>query len=142
MPSVRGPRRCAITFASTSMPSTAGFPTFTSSPWLNSRTRAKLTDEPGSAARRSTRIRSPRATRYCFPPLTITADGFRGFAGTGELSGFGTATEFTKTPPHSWGGGLKGRRGRRRSDSPHDDRGGYHDRQHEHREWGDASSVK
>src|SRR5215467_12157709 len=88
MLSVRGPRRCAITFASTSRPSIAGLPTLTSLPSWTRRTRPSLTEEPGSAAMRSTRIRSPRATRYCFPPLTITADS--------EESGLGTARDCTK----------------------------------------------
>src|SRR5882672_2062780 len=89
MLSVRGPRRCARTLASTSRPSTAGFPTLISSPLLNSKTRPSLTEEPGSAASRSTRMRSPGATRYCLPPLTMTADS--------ELSGLGTARDCTKT---------------------------------------------
>src|SRR3989442_3791603 len=88
MLSVRGPRRCAITFASTSSPSTAGLPTLISSPWLNKSTRPSLTEEPGSAASRSTRMRSPGATRYCLPPLTMQADS--------ELSGLGTASDCTK----------------------------------------------
>src|SRR5256885_13504320 len=94
------------------MPSTAGLPTLTSPPSLTSRTRPSFTEEPGSAARRSTRMRSPGATRYCLPPLTITADS--------ELSGLGTASDFTgkpaprsweAAPPHSWGGGAQRRRG-------------------------------
>src|SRR6266699_2891350 len=88
MLSTRGPRRCAITLASTSRPSIAGLPTLISLPSLNSRTRPSLTEEPGSAASRSTRILSPGATRYCLPPLTMTADS--------ELSGLGTARDCTK----------------------------------------------
>src|SRR5712691_2038236 len=88
MLSTRGPRRWAITLASTSTPSTAGLPTLTSLPSVNSRTRPSFTDDPGSAAMRSTRIWSPGATRYCLPPLTMTADS--------ELSGLGTARDCTK----------------------------------------------
>src|SRR3989454_9809034 len=77
-----------MTLASTSRPSIAGLPTLISLPSLNSRTRPSLTEEPGSAARRSTRIWSPGATRYCLPPLTMTADS--------ELSGLGTARDSTK----------------------------------------------
>src|SRR3989449_1943502 len=77
-----------MTLASTSRPSIAGLPTLISLPSLNSRTRPSLTEEPGSAARRSTRIWSPGATRYCLPPLTMTADS--------ELSGLGTARDCTK----------------------------------------------
>src|SRR5450759_344113 len=44
-----------------------------SEPSRSSRTRPSLIDEPGSSARRSTRIWSPGATRYCLPPLTMTA---------------------------------------------------------------------
>src|SRR5260370_12977022 len=73
-----------------------GLPTLTSAPSLNSKTRPSFTEAPGSAARRSTRIWSPGATRYCLPPLTTTADS--------ELSGLGTARDCTKAPPHSWGG--------------------------------------
>src|SRR6267378_8553766 len=87
MVSMRGPRRCASTFASTSTPSTS-LPTLTPLPSLRSRTRPSFTEEPGSAASWSTRMRSPGATRYCLPPLTTTADR--------ELSGLGTASDCTK----------------------------------------------
>src|SRR5260370_4917780 len=87
MLSIRGPRRWAITFASTSMPLSCD-PTWNSSPSLTITTRPSLTEDPGSAARRSTRIRSPGATRYCLPPLTTTADA--------EISGLGTASDCTK----------------------------------------------
>src|ERR1700716_2333339 len=91
MVSMRGPRRCAITLASTSTPSMAGVPTLISLPSLKRRTRPSFSDAPGSAVRRSTRIRSPGATRYCLPPLTTTADS--------ELSGLGTARDCTKVGP-------------------------------------------
>src|SRR5258708_28584071 len=84
---MRGPRLCASTLASTSSPSITGFPTLISLPSLKSSTRPSLSDAPGSAVRRSTRILSPGATRYCFPPLTTTADS--------ELSGLGTARDCT-----------------------------------------------
>src|SRR5947199_9039950 len=77
-----------MTLASTSRPSIAGLPTLISSPSLNSSTRPSFTDDPGSAASRSTRMRSPGATRYCLPPLTMTADS--------ELSGLGAASDCTK----------------------------------------------
>src|SRR2546430_13596158 len=77
-----------MTFASTSRPSTPGLPILTSLPSFIIRTRPSLTEEPGSAASRSTRMRSPGATRYCLPPLTMTADS--------ELSGLGTASDCTK----------------------------------------------
>src|SRR5438128_543946 len=55
---------------------------------LRFRSRLFLRRRLGPAARRSTRMRSPGVTRYCFPPLTTTADG--------ELSGLGTARDCTK----------------------------------------------
>src|SRR5437899_7675946 len=59
-----------------------------SEPSRTSRTRSSFTDEPGSAARRSTRILSPGATRYCFPPLTTTADSDPSGLGTnGDITG-------------------------------------------------------
>src|ERR1700758_5567702 len=79
-----------MTFASTSSPWSAE-PTFTSPPSAKSTTRPSLTDDPGSALRRSTRIRSPGATRYCLPPLTMTADS--------DASGLGTATNCTRVLP-------------------------------------------
>src|ERR1700682_1896362 len=88
MLSMRGPRLCWRTLTSTSSPSTAGEPTLISSPFTNSRTRSSFSDEPASALRRSTRILSPGATRYCLPPLTTTADS--------EESGLGTASDCTK----------------------------------------------
>src|SRR5216684_8578402 len=88
MLSRRGPRRCCSTLTSTSRPSTAGEPTVISSPFRRSSTWPSFSDEPGSAVRRSTRILSPGATRYCFPPLTTTADSV--------ASGLGTACDCTK----------------------------------------------
>src|ERR1700676_486219 len=88
MLSRRGPRRCWSTLTSTSMPSTPGEPTVMSSPFRRSSTRPSFSDDPGSAERRSTRILSPGATRYCLPPLTTTADS--------EESGLGTASDCTK----------------------------------------------
>src|SRR5712664_4055545 len=84
---MRGPRRCASTLTSTSRPSIAGEPTLMSLPFRSSRTRPSFNEEPGSAARRSTRIWSPGATRYCLPPLTTTADS--------DSSGLGTAKHST-----------------------------------------------
>src|SRR5207302_9155387 len=68
--------------------------------------RPSFTEEPGSAASRSTRIWSPGATRYCLPPLTMTADS--------ELSGLGTARDCTKPP-----GDTPRKRGRRLQVPPH-----------------------
>src|SRR5690349_95839 len=119
MLSIRGPRRWAITLASTSSPSTDGFPTLTSLPSLNSSTRPILIDESGSASRRSTRIRSPGATRYCLPPLTMTADA--------KESGLGTARDCTKRP---------------RRALPDQDRGHHYNRQHEHRVRGDHPRIQ
>src|SRR5438445_8211503 len=129
MLSTRGPRRWAMTLASTSMPSIAGLPTLTSLPSLNSRTRPSFTDDPGSAAMRSTRIWSPGATRYCLPPLTMTADS--------ELSGLGTARDCTKgtSPGHS---PLVGRAREGRQGLPHQDRGHDHDHEHKPGERGHA----
>src|SRR6202521_5584591 len=88
MLSRRGPRRCWSTLTSTSRPSMPGAPTVISSPFRSSSTRPSFSDAPGSAERRSTRILSPGATRYCLPPLTTTADS--------EESGLGTASDCTK----------------------------------------------
>src|SRR5690348_1270286 len=90
MLSMRGPRLWSMTLASTSRPCRAE-PTFTSPPSAKSKTRPSLTEEPGSALMRSTRIRSPGATRYCLPPLTTTAES--------EPSGLGTATNCTRVLP-------------------------------------------
>src|ERR1700674_1177761 len=88
MPSRRGPRLCCSPLPSTSRPSMPGAPTVISSPFRSSSTRPSFSDDPGSAERRSTRILSPGATRYCLPPLTTTADS--------EESGLGTASDCTK----------------------------------------------
>src|SRR4029077_1326828 len=70
------------------MASTTGAPTLMSEPSWTSRTRSSFTDEPGSAARRSTSILSPGATRYCLPPLTTTADSDPSGLGTnGDITG-------------------------------------------------------
>src|ERR1700694_4244421 len=87
---MRGPRRCASTLTSTSRPLSSSPATLMSTPCPNRRTRSSFRDEPGSASRRSTRIWSPGATRYCLPPLTMTADS--------NASGLGTASDCTKGP--------------------------------------------
>src|SRR2546427_5706265 len=113
-----------MTLASTSRPSIAGLPTLISLPSLNSKTRPSLTEEPGSAARRSTRIWSPGATRYCLPPLTMTADS--------ELSGLGTAKDCTSdqhTHPLSPWGERVGVRGTKAA-LPHQYLRHDHDRDH------------
>src|SRR4029077_13197568 len=66
-------------------------PTFTPLPSVKRSTRPSLISAPGSALMRSTRIRSPGATRYCLPPLTTTA--------ASEESGLGTATNCTRVLP-------------------------------------------
>src|SRR5437867_1316 len=122
-----------MTLASTSRPSIAGLPTLISSPSLNSSTRPSFTDDPGSAASRSTRMRSPGATRYCLPPLTTTADA--------ELSGLGTAKDCTKPfsspfrgrcPAGPYAGQGSAQKGR----------GDHDDQEHQSREGGDHPRVQ
>src|SRR5262249_60898119 len=47
--------------------------TVTSPPLLTSRTCLNSTGEPAGRSRRSTLITCPGATRYCLPPVAITA---------------------------------------------------------------------
>src|SRR3990172_12971828 len=61
------------TVARTAAPFTRGAPTVTLSPSDTSRTRSRVTSAPGVASRSSTRSVAPSSTRYCFPPLSITA---------------------------------------------------------------------
>src|SRR5579859_750312 len=98
MVSIRGPRRWARTLASISSPSTSGAPTWIVSPSCSSRTRPNLTDEPGSAASRSTRTWSPGATRYCFPPLTTTAVSNPSGLGTVRHCTSGTTVVLERQP--------------------------------------------
>src|SRR5688572_17074783 len=67
------PRPCATTVAFTAAPLTNGAPTFTPSPSPSIRTRSKDTVAPTSAASDSTLSCSPDLTRYCLPPVWITA---------------------------------------------------------------------
>src|SRR5512142_2561696 len=48
-------------------------PAFTASPSITARTRSNSTSAPTSPVRVSTSIDSPGATRYCLPPVSITA---------------------------------------------------------------------
>src|SRR5262249_23304539 len=68
-----GERSCATIFASTFAPPTSGVPTFTPSPSPTRSTSLKVTASPTLPASFSTRSRSPCATRYCFPPVLMTA---------------------------------------------------------------------
>ena len=61
------------TVAFTVAPLTNGAPTLTPSPSPSMRTRSKDTVAPISAASNSTLTCSPDLTRYCLPPVWITA---------------------------------------------------------------------
>src|SRR3970282_190388 len=67
------PRPCATTVALTAAPSTNGAPTRTPSPSPSIKTRSTDTVAPTSAASSSTFTCSPDFTRYCLPPVWITA---------------------------------------------------------------------
>src|SRR5882672_8678539 len=81
-----------------------GVPTSMVSPSCSRRMRPNFTEDPGSAASRSTSTRSPGATRYCLPPLTTTADS--------DSSGLGTAKHSTNCrwvlPGEGQGGDYEG----------------------------------
>src|SRR5438477_737420 len=120
---MRGPRLWPITFASTSMPSIRGAPPLTSEPSRTSSTRSSFTEEPSSAARRSTRTLSPGATRYCLPPLTMTADSDASGLGpnrdvTGRPGRFAALEEWRPKRPLCWGLANQERGGH---DYPHDE---------------------
>src|SRR5580765_4454279 len=66
-------RPCATTLAATAAPLTVGAPTLTPSPEPSRSTWSKLTAAPTSASSFSTRRVSPCATRYCLPPVMMTA---------------------------------------------------------------------
>src|SRR5207249_10207462 len=64
---------CPITVAVTRAPSTTGEPTLAACPPATSRTRSRVPEVPGSACSRSTFSVRPSSTRYCLPPVSITA---------------------------------------------------------------------
>ncbi len=68
-----GPRPCSSTSAATEAPATAGAPMVTLSPPTTS-TSPNWTISPGSPATLSTLITSSAATRYCLPPVRMTAN--------------------------------------------------------------------
>src|SRR6185369_835769 len=68
-----GWRPCPTTLATTLAPATSGAPTTRSAPLPIATIWSSLTSWPTSAASRSTLIVSPAATRYCLPPVLMTA---------------------------------------------------------------------
>src|SRR5579871_4727403 len=69
--SVHGDDKKVLTGADAAK-ATAPVRTFLSSPWTD-KTDPKLTFSPTFPSTRSMRMVSPGATRYCFPPVLITA---------------------------------------------------------------------
>src|SRR5262245_23053213 len=67
------PRPSPMTSAVTLAPLTTGVPTRTCAPSATSSTSSKVTAAPASAPSFSTRMVSPSCTRYCLPPVAITA---------------------------------------------------------------------
>src|SRR5437899_655318 len=67
------PRLCSTTVALTAAPATSGVPAVEPSPSPTIRTSPNSIVAPGSPASFSTEITSSLATRYCFPPVRITA---------------------------------------------------------------------
>src|SRR5712664_1831765 len=76
---------CETTSASTRAPETVGAPSFTSGPSPTSSTSSSSL-APTSWVSFSTLRRSPCFTRYCFPPVLITA-----YISSSRLSGLGPA---------------------------------------------------
>ena len=68
-----GPRSRRTISALTAAPSTTGWPIEASSPSATSSTRSSVTVLPGSASSSSTSSSVPTSTRYCFPPVSMTA---------------------------------------------------------------------
>src|SRR5262245_56094438 len=66
-------RSWAVILASTLAPLTTGAPTFTPSPAPTRSTSLKVTVSPTFPGSFSTLSLSPAATRYCLPPVLITA---------------------------------------------------------------------
>ena len=67
------PRVCRTTSALTSAPATSGRPIDESAPSPTSRTRSRVIVLPGSTSSSSTSSSVPTSTRYCFPPVSMTA---------------------------------------------------------------------
>ena len=67
------PRARRTTSALTAASATIGVPIEDSSPSATSSTRSSLISWPGSTSSRSTSSSVPTSTRYCFPPVSITA---------------------------------------------------------------------
>src|SRR5215468_3871776 len=70
-----GPRPCSTTSAATEAPATVGAPRVTASPPMRS-TSSNLIVSPGWASILSTSSTSWATTRYCFPPVLMTANIF------------------------------------------------------------------
>src|ERR1700693_2661989 len=70
---ILGPRPCSSTSAATEAPVMVGLPSVTLSP-PTSRTSPNCTISPGSPLSRSTLSMSWAATRYCLPPVLMTAN--------------------------------------------------------------------
>src|SRR5207237_10838521 len=70
-----GPRPCSSTSAATTAPATVGAPRVTASPPTTS-TSPNWMISPGSPATFSTLSTSSAATRYCLPPVLMTANIF------------------------------------------------------------------
>src|SRR5262249_52854358 len=83
------PRPCATTVAFTFAPETNGVPTFTPSPSPSMSTLSNETAAPTCSGSSSTLICSPDLTRYCLPPVWITAYmGDSSIAKTWNYKGF------------------------------------------------------
>src|SRR3989304_2166632 len=67
------PLPCSTTSATTSASATVGLPTVTLSPSETRRTSRSSTRLPGAASSVATSSTLPACTRYCLPPLRITA---------------------------------------------------------------------
>src|SRR5262249_7402677 len=68
-----GPRPCSRTSAATEAPATVGWPKLTLSP-PTTKTSPNCTISPGEPLTLSTLITSSAATRYCLPPVLMTAN--------------------------------------------------------------------
>ena len=68
-----GPRVWSRTSALTAASATSGRPIDDSSPSATSRTRSMVIVLPGSTSSSSTSSSVPTSTRYCFPPVSMTA---------------------------------------------------------------------
>src|SRR6185369_10066671 len=68
-----GPRVWVTTSALTEASVTSGRPIVDSSPSATNRTRSMVTVLPGSTSRSSTSSSVPTSTRYCLPPVSMTA---------------------------------------------------------------------